>query len=295
MDLFKYAQGQTFPTGTLYLVATPIGNLADIAIRALHILMQVDGIACEDKRHSSSLLNAYGISKPLYAIHEHNEKSASQYIIEKLAQGERWAYISDAGTPGISDPGATLCHEVRLAGFSTVPLPGSCAVVTAISAAGDFLNNSNGLFQFLGFLPTKSTQRDAMINLAINSHVASFFYEAPHRIEATLKALATNVVSNQRIFVAKELTKIFEEITILHPHEINQWLTEVKSWQGEYVLGIEAAPNKPTESTFDETTLAWIKAIDTEIGHKDLSEIISKVTGMPKKDAYKYLLELKQS
>ena len=295
MDLFKYAQGQTFPVGTLYLVATPIGNLADITIRALHILMQVDGIACEDKRHSSSLLNAYGISKPLYAIHEHNEKSASQYIIEKLAQGERWAYISDAGTPGISDPGATLCNEVRLAGFSTVPLPGSCAVVTAISAAGDFLNNSNGLFQFLGFLPTKSTQRDAMINLAINSHVASFFYEAPHRIEATLKALATNVVSNQRIFVAKELTKIFEEITILHPQEITQWLTEVKSWQGEYVLGIEAAPTKPTESTFDETTLAWIKAIDTEIGHKDLSEIISKVTGMPKKDAYKHLLELKQS
>ncbi|MEY3951176.1 MAG: hypothetical protein RJB21_935, partial [Pseudomonadota bacterium] len=111
----------------------------------------------------------------------------------------------------------------------------------------------------------------------------------------TLKALATNVVSNQRIFVAKELTKIFEEITILHPNEINQWLTEVKSWQGEYVLGIEAAPIKPTESTFDETTLAWIKAIDTEVGHKDLSEIISKVTGMPKKDAYKYLLDLKQS
>jgi 16S rRNA (cytidine1402-2'-O)-methyltransferase len=295
MDLFKYAQGQTFPTGTLYLVATPIGNLADITIRALHILMQVDGIACEDKRHSSSLLNAYGISKPLYAIHEHNEKSASQHIIEKLAQGERWAYISDAGTPGISDPGATLCNEVRIAGFSVVPLPGPCAVITAISAAGDFLNNSNGSFQFLGFLPTKASQRDSMINFAANSKVASFFYEAPHRIEATLKAIAVNIAPTQRVFVAKEITKIFEEITILPAEEVNRWLGEVKSWQGEYVLGIEASPNKPTELAFDETTLAWIKAIDAGIGHKDLSEIISKVTGIPKKDAYKYLLDLKKS
>lgn len=295
MDLFKYAQGQTFPTSTLYLVATPIGNLADITIRALHILMQVDGIACEDKRHSSALLNAYGISKPLYAIHEHNEKSASQHIIDKLAQGERWAYISDAGTPGISDPGATLCNEVRQAGFLAIPLPGPCAVITAISAAGNFLENCHGSFQFLGFLPAKATQRDAMINIAINSDVASFFYEAPHRIEATLKAVAINIAPTQRVFIAKEITKIFEEITILNPDEITQWLNQVKSWQGEYVLGIEASPKKPTESTFDETTLAWIRALDTEIGHKDLSEIISKVTGMPKKDAYKYLLELKQS
>lgn len=295
MDFFKYAQGQNFPTGALYLVATPIGNLADITIRALHILMQVDGIACEDKRHSSALLNAYGISKPLYAVHEHNEKSASQHIINKLAQGERWAYISDAGSPGISDPGATLCDEVRLAGFLAIPLPGPCAVITAISASGDFLNNGDGSFQFLGFLPAKATQRDAVINFAVNSNVASFFYEAPHRIEATLKALAAKTAAAQRIFIAKELTKIFEEITILNSDEITQWLNQVKSWQGEYVLGIEASPKKPVESEFDETTLAWINAIDTEIGHKDLSEIISKVTGMPKKDAYKHLLELKQS
>jgi len=134
-----------------------------------------------------------------------------------------------------------------------------------------------------------------MINFAANSKVASFFYEAPHRIEATLKAIAANIAPTQRVFVAKEITKIFEEITILPAEEINRWLGEVKSWQGEYVLGIEASPNKPTESAFDETTLAWIKAIDGEIGHKDLSEIISKVTGVPKKDAYKYLLDLKQS
>jgi len=295
MDLFKYAQGQTFPAGTLYLVATPIGNLADITIRALHILSQVDGIACEDKRHSSALLNAYGISKPLYAIHEHNEKSASQYIIERLGQGERWAYISDAGTPGISDPGATLCNEVRDAGFLAVPLPGPCAVITAISAAGEFLTNSNGSFQFLGFLPAKASQRDAMINFAANSGITSFFYEAPHRIEATLNAIAASVKPSQRVFIAKEITKIFEEIKILTPSEIMRWLPEMKSWQGEYVLGIEAQPNQPVQSTFDETTLAWIKAIDNEIGHKDLSEIISRVTGIPKKDAYKYLLDLKHS
>lgn len=117
MDIFKYAHGQSFPAGTLYLVPTPIGNLADITIRALHILSLVDGIACEDKRHSAMLLNAYGISKPLYALHEHNEISASAYLLEKLRNGERWAYISDAGTPGISDPGAILCEEIKKGGY----------------------------------------------------------------------------------------------------------------------------------------------------------------------------------
>lgn len=294
MDFFKFAYNQTLPTGALFLVPTPIGNLADITIRALHILQQVDGIACEDKRHSGTLLSAYGISKPLYAIHDHNEISASAYIIDRLKQGERWAYISDAGTPGISDPGALLANEVMKVNLPVIPLPGASAITTAISGAGDFLRNSDGQFQFLGFLPSKATQREAIIEEALKASVCSFFYEAPHRVEATLKAIAALIGSGQRVLIAKELSKIFEEITIIEGADLNEWITQVKSWQGEFVIGIEAAPKQEKASALDEVTLQWVEALGDEIGHKDLSEIIARITGMPKKDAYKELLSLKK-
>ncbi|MEO0047317.1 MAG: hypothetical protein RLZZ410_276 [Pseudomonadota bacterium] len=294
MDFFKFAYNQTLPAGALFLVPTPIGNLADITIRALHILQQVDGIACEDKRHSGTLLSAYGISKPLYAIHDHNEISASSYIIDKLKEGERWAYISDAGTPGISDPGALLASEVMKVNLTVIPLPGASAITTAISGAGDFLRNSNGQFQFLGFLPSKATQREAIIRDSLKASVCSFFYEAPHRIEATLKAIAALIGNKQRVMIAKELSKIFEEITIIQGDTLNEWIAQVKSWQGEFVIGIEASPTQEKASTLDEVTLQWVDAIGDEIGHKDLSEIIARITGMPKKDAYKELLSLKK-
>jgi 16S rRNA (cytidine1402-2'-O)-methyltransferase len=294
MDFFKFAQGQSLPPGSLFLIPTPIGNLADITIRALYILQQVDGIACEDKRHSGSLLSSYGISKPLFAIHEHNEITASAHIIEKLQKGERWAYISDAGTPGISDPGAILASEVKKANFQVIPLPGANAITTTISGAGDFLKSTSGQFQFLGFLPSKATQRDESIKYALSSNVASFFYEAPHRIEGTLKAMANLIVDDQRVLVAKELTKIYESISIIKGLELGSWINQVTSWQGEFVIGIEGRPKKEKASELDELTLKWISELEGTIGHKDLSEIISRVTSMPKKDAYKALLELKK-
>jgi 16S rRNA (cytidine1402-2'-O)-methyltransferase len=294
MDFFKFAQGQSLPPGSLFLIPTPIGNLADITIRALYILQQVDGIACEDKRHSGSLLSSYGISKPLFAIHEHNEITASAHIIEKLQKGERWAYISDAGTPGISDPGAILASEVKKANFQVIPLPGANAITTTISGAGDFLKSTSGQFQFLGFLPSKATQRDESIKYALSSNVASFFYEAPHRIEGTLKAIANLIVDDQRVLVAKELTKIYESISIIKGSELGSWINQVTSWQGEFVIGIEGRPKKEKASELDELTLKWISELEGTIGHKDLSEIISRVTSMPKKEAYKALLELKK-
>jgi 16S rRNA (cytidine1402-2'-O)-methyltransferase len=294
MDFFKFAQGQSLPLGSLFLVPTPIGNLADITIRALHILQQVDGIACEDKRHSGSLLSNYGISKPLFAVHEHNEISASAHIIEKLQKGERWAYISDAGTPGISDPGAILANEVKKANLLVIPLPGANAVTTTISGAGDFLNSSAGHFQFLGFLPSKVTQRDESIRTAMHSNVSSFFYEAPHRIEATLKAIANLITDDQRVLIAKELTKIYENISIIKGSELSAWINQVNNWQGEFVIGIEARPKKEKTSELDEITLKWVFELESVLGHKDLSEIISKINGMPKKEAYKALLELKK-
>ncbi len=294
MDLFKFARGQSFPPGTLYLVPTPIGNLADITIRALHILSQVDGIACEDKRHSSMLLNAYGISKPLYALHEHNEVSASAHLIEKLRNGERWAYISDAGTPGISDPGAILCAEIIKAGYQVSPLPGPSAITAAVSGSGDFLNRGNGSFQFLGFLPAKANQRDELLKLAARSHVGSFFYEAPHRIESTLKSISTTFDGDRKVLIAKELSKIFEEIKVLVVRDLPSWMQTIDSWQGEYVLGIEGAARSDSPTSFDDATLQWISAINGRIGHKELSEIISQITGISKKDAYRELIEKKE-
>jgi 16S rRNA (cytidine1402-2'-O)-methyltransferase len=294
MDFFKFAQGQSLPPGSLFLIPTPIGNLADITIRALYILQQVDGIACEDKRHSGSLLSSYGISKPLFAIHEHNEITASAHVIERLQKGERWAYISDAGTPGISDPGAILANEVKKANFPVIPLPGANAITTTISGAGDFLKSTAGQFQFLGFLPNKATQRDESIRHALSSNVASFFYEAPHRIEGTMKAIANLIADDQRVLVAKELTKIYESISIIKGSELGSWINQVTSWQGEFVVGIEGRPKKEKASEIDELTLKWISELEGTIGHKDLSEIISRVTSMPKKDAYKALLELRK-
>ena len=293
MDLFKFAEGQSFPSSSLYVVATPIGNLADITIRALYILQQVDGIACEDKRHSSSLLNAYGISKPLFAIHEHNEKSSSNHIIEKLKLGERWAYVSDAGTPGISDPGSVLTQEVVAAGFKVIPIPGASAITTAISASGDLLQKTEGAFQFLGFLPTKAGQRATTIETAASNCVGSFFYEAPHRIEATLKALHDLLDKDRKVFVAKELTKIHENITFLKAGDILNWMKTIGSWQGEYVIGIEGCNPSVSISSFDENTLRWIKQLQKHLSHKDLSEIVSVICDIPKKEAYKELLSLK--
>ena len=295
MDLFKFAEGQNLPKGALYVVATPIGNLADITIRALYVLQQVDGIACEDKRHSSSLLSAYAISKPLLAIHEHNEKSSSALIIEKLKLGERWAYISDAGTPAISDPGSVLVQEVRAAGFNVFPLPGASAITTAISASGDFLNKTEGAFQFLGFLPTKAGQRTLAIEKAANAIVGSFFYEAPHRVQATLKAFHDLLDKERKVFIAKELSKIHENIQIIRAGDIPDWMDQVNSWQGEYILGIEGSNTTLVPSGFDENTLKWINLLQGHLSHKNLSEIVSTVSNIPKKEVYKQLLELKQS
>jgi len=294
MDFFKFAHGQSLPPGSLFLIPTPIGNLADITIRAIYILQQVDGIACEDKRHSGSLLSNYGISKPLFAIHEHNEITASAHVIEKLQKGERWAYISDAGTPGISDPGAILANEVKKANFPVIPLPGANAITTTISGAGDFLKTSAGQFQFLGFLPNKAAQRDESIRAALSSNIASFFYEAPHRIEGTLKAIANLIADDQRVLVAKELTKIYESISIIKGSELSSWINQATNWQGEFVIGIEGCPKKEKTSVLDELTLRWIYELEGTIGHKDLSEIVSRITSMPKKDAYKALLELRK-
>ena len=179
---------QTYPAGALYVVATPIGNLADLTLRAIHVLGLVDAIACEDTRHSAPLLRQLGIEgKPLLAVHEHNEREAASSVLVRLARGERVAYVSDAGTPAISDPGAALVAAVQAAGYRALPIPGASSVVAALSVAGDAVV---GPFSFIGFLPTRAGERAQALSALALATNAQVLFEAPHRIEALASALA---------------------------------------------------------------------------------------------------------
>ena len=181
------AAAQHYPQGALYVVATPIGNLADITLRALHVLQLADTVACEDTRHTQALLRAYGIDKSahqLLAVHQHNEAEAAQQVVQRLQQGQRVAYVSDAGTPGVSDPGARLAQAVREAGLRSVPLPGASSITTALSAAGAVAHSAEqGGFVFAGFLPVKQAERAAAVQVLAGEPRCVVLLEAPHRIQ----------------------------------------------------------------------------------------------------------------
>jgi 16S rRNA (cytidine1402-2'-O)-methyltransferase len=207
------AGGQQYPAATLYVVASPIGNLADFSLRAVHALSLVDAVACEDTRVTAGLLRHLGLDKPLIAVHEHNEQSAAEKVLARLAQGERVAYLSDAGTPAVSDPGAVLAHQVRAAGHRVLPLPGASAVVTALSAAGCVGAPGPG-FHFAGFLPAKGQERDNALQAALAQPCPTVLFEAPHRIEALADRLAA-LAPTRPVTVCRELTKQFEQIDTL--------------------------------------------------------------------------------
>lgn len=194
-----------------------------MSLRARHVLGLADAVACEDTRNTGQLLHRLGLSRPLLAAHEHNEREAAARIVERLARGERIAYVSDAGTPGVSDPGARIVEAVRAAGQRVIPLPGASAVVTALSAAGELLETSAGQFTFVGFLPPKAGQRDTAIRQWAAHGPAWVLYEAPHRIDATLAALAAHLPA-RRLLIGRELTKLFEQIVVLPAAEAPAWL-----------------------------------------------------------------------
>ena len=233
------AGGQNYPPGALYVVATPIGNLADVTLRALQVLKIVDVVACEDTRHTQALLRAYGIEKSasqLLAVHQHNEAEAAQAVIARLHQGQRVAYVSDAGTPAISDPGARLVEAVRGVGLRALPLPGASSVTSALSVAGITNGGAEqGTFVFTGFLPSKSSERATAV-LALASETRSVvLLEAPHRIEALATALA--VLGERTLTVGRELTKQFEEIASVAAQDFSAWLkADANRCRGEFVL-----------------------------------------------------------
>jgi 16S rRNA (cytidine1402-2'-O)-methyltransferase len=284
--LWDSAQQQQFPTHTLYIVATPIGNLADISVRALAILARVDAIACEDTRHSKTLLNQYGIQKPLIATHEHNENESAQQLIARLQKGERIALITDAGTPAISDPGARVVNAVRAAGLRVIPIAGASAVVTALSATG-----VDGAFAFLGFLPNKAGARTQVLDQWKNTPAHLVFYEAPHRLHDTIRALA-NLFPEREMTVAREVTKLYEAFQTFALSNTENWIREGDAPRGEYVLILHAATSENAETAQQH----WQTILEKLLPHLALKQAVTitvELTSAPKNEVYAYALELK--
>ena len=284
---------QHYPEATLYVVATPIGNLADITLRALHVLQLVQAIACEDKRHTQPLLRQYGIEKPLLAVHQHNEAEAAAGVVERLQRGERVAYVSDAGTPAVSDPGARLVAAVRAAGFKVMPLPGASSVTTVLSAAGvtraEGSTDNGSSFVFAGFLPTKAGERDQAIQLLQADPRATVVLEAPHRIEALARALA--VLQGRLITVGRELTKQFEEIATLPAQDFAAWLDAgPQRTRGEFALVLHASA--PHEGPDDSTRV--LKLLLAELPLKTAVKLTADITGAPRNELYETALKLKE-
>ena len=285
------AGGQNYPPGALYVVATPIGNLADITLRALHVLQLADTIACEDTRHTQALLRAYGIDKTgaqLLAVHQHNEAEAAQTVIERLQQGQRVAYASDAGTPAVSDPGARLVAAVRLARMRVVPLPGTSSVTAALSVAGISEEGGQSGFVFVGFLPSKATERATAVEALRGEARAVVMLEAPHRIEALASALA--VLGERPITIGRELTKQFEEIATVNVADFPAWLAhDANRLRGEFVLVLHPAP-AAAEAGPDTRIL---KLLLEQLPLKTAVKLASDITGEPRNALYQLALDLK--
>ncbi len=288
-----FLKQQDLPAGALYMVATPIGNLGDITLRALHVLSSVDGIACEDTRHSAALLQQFGIHKKCLALHAHNEHSASQTVLEHLAKGERWAYISDAGTPGVSDPGARLVDAAQKAALRVIPIPGPSAVSSAISVSGSVMLNSEGQFQFLGFWPHKTKERELILRDICESKKTSIFFESPHHIRETLLLLANSLEGDRQIFICRELTKKFEQLISIKANEISAWIEAHQTLKGEFIILIEGRPAAANEPVDHDALMRWANVLSPFLSSKEIATVLSQILGIAKKDAYQIALDVK--
>ncbi len=280
------AGAQHYPAGALYVVATPIGNLADITLRALHVLGLADAIACEDTRHTQPLLRACGIDgKTLIALHQHNEAEAAQGVIERLHAGQRVACVSDAGTPAVSDPGARLVAACRAAGLRVLPLPGASSVTTALSAAG---LAGDGSFVFEGFLPSKSGERASAVQALAQQTRAVVLLEAPHRIAALADALAA--LGQRPVTVARELTKQFEQIATLACADLPAWLAaDAQRQRGEFVLVLHPAEAATSEDESERV----LKLLLAELPLKTAVKLAADITGAARNGLYERALALK--
>ena len=285
------AGAQTYPAGALYVVATPIGNLADLTLRAIHVLSLVDAIGCEDTRHTAALLRFLGIDKPLLALHEHNEREASALVLARLARGERVAYVSDAGSPAVSDPGAALVAAAQQAGHRCVPIPGASAGVAALSVAGDAAAASPG-FVFRGFLPARGPARSAAVEALAADPQTQVLFEAPHRIESLAAALAP-ACAERRVTLCRELTKQFETVATMPASELPAWLAaDANRLRGEFVLVLHAR----AEVAVDEAAAhdRSLRILLAALPLKQVVALAAELTGAPRNALYARALALKQ-
>jgi 16S rRNA (cytidine1402-2'-O)-methyltransferase len=271
---------QSYPPGTLYVVATPIGNLADLTLRALHVLGRVDAVACEDTRVAGGLLSKLGLKKPLIALHAHNEQQASDAVLAQLAAGESVACVSDAGTPAVSDPGAVLVARAAAAGHRVVPVPGASSVLAALSAAGDVQGALSMGFQFAGFAPARGTPRQAVLDAWAADPASVVLFEAPHRIETLFQELAARM-PQRTVTVARELTKQFEDIVTLTANELPAWLAaDSQRGRGEFVLVLHAvAAAGAAEQEIPAPALRTLRVLLRELPLKQAVSLAAELSG----------------
>ena len=275
-------------SGILYIVATPIGNLSDITIRAVEILKKVDAVLAEDTRHTKKLFEHYEIGSPLVAFHEHNENEKVNYILAQIGSGKSLALVSDAGTPLISDPGYNLVLQAKKNGISVVPIPGPSALIAALSSSGIESNN----FTFFGFLPSKQSARLRLLKTKKSLNETIVFYESPKRILAALIDMLEVFGEKRQVCLAKEITKSFE--TILNDNLVNliEYLTIDSSHQkGEFVIIISPA----NKLDLDEAQVQLEKILPilcAEMGASQAAKLAAKITGIDKKHCYKRAINL---
>ena len=265
-------------SGILYIVATPIGNLSDITQRALQTFAEVDLIAAEDTRHSGLLLSHYGIKKPFFALHDHNEQEKAQVLVEKLKNGTHIALISDAGTPLISDPGFHLVRQCREAGIKVVPLPGACA--------------ASDRFCFEGFLPAKSKARKDKLESLLEEERTLIFYESTHRILETLADMQEVLGEERYVVLAREITKTWETIVGDRLSALRQWLSEdANRTKGEMVVIVEGKAKLDKEAEFSAQAIKALRLISQELPLKKAAAIVAELYGYKKNALYQFGLD----
>ncbi|MDT9002200.1 16S rRNA (cytidine(1402)-2'-O)-methyltransferase [Paucibacter sp. APW11] len=283
---------QQYPKATLYVVATPIGNLADISLRAIQALSLVDAVACEDTRVTAGLLRHLGLHKPFISLHQHNEHEAAAQLVQRLQAGERIAYVSDAGTPAVSDPGAVLVAAVQAAGLRVLPLPGASAAVTALSTAGDA--QAQG-FRFVGFLPAKGQERRAALQALLGAPYSQVLFEAPHRIVALIDLLA-ELAPAQKVSVCRELTKQFETVHTAPAGELPAWLAaDAQRERGEFVLVLHAQAVAAIDEEVPAEAQRVLKLLAAELPLKQAVALAAEISGASRNKLYELGLAWKKA
>lgn len=282
---------QNVSRGTLYVVATPLGNLSDWTMRAREVIGAVDRIYAEDTRVTATLLAHFGITSRASALHAHNESQRADEVLQALANGASVALVTDAGTPAISDPGARIVRAAHAAGHRVVPIPGACAAIAAASAAGLIAER----FVFVGFLPQQAKARRALLETFAALPVALVFYEAPHRVRATVVELAQALGAERTFVIAREMTKVFEEIVRMPLGDAQAWLdADANRIRGEFVLVVDAPEESTTTSTITPEIERWIGELAQVLAPAAVARVVASVTGAPRDAIYAQAMALKR-